>query len=110
MDAAVRAFDPKIQWTEPATFPGGRAYHGTDEAKRYLKQSREAWAEVISEPEQFINAGDRHGSDQRVATLGRTLSLRMCIRSRTERQSKCALLPTGKRPCVGRGPKMSDNT
>lgn len=59
MDAAVRAFDPEIEWIEPAEFPGGGAYHGRDEVKRYLKQSREAWAEVISEPEQFITAGDR---------------------------------------------------
>lgn len=59
MDAAVTAFDPEIEWTEPAEFPGGGAYHGRDEVKRYLKQSREAWAEVISEPEQFITAGER---------------------------------------------------
>ncbi len=59
IDAAVTVFDPEIEWTEPAEFPGGGSYHGRDEVKRYLKQSRAAWAEVISEPEQFITAGNR---------------------------------------------------
>ena len=48
---------PQIEWTEPAEFPGGGAYHGRDEAKRYLAQSRAAWAEVISTPERFITSG-----------------------------------------------------
>ncbi|HUE54028.1 MAG TPA: nuclear transport factor 2 family protein, partial [Terriglobales bacterium] len=34
-------------------------YHGREGAKQYLAQSRAAWAEVISEPVQFIPAGDR---------------------------------------------------
>lgn len=44
---------------KPAEFPGGGAYHGRDEVKRYLTQSRAAWAEINSEPEQIITAGDR---------------------------------------------------
>jgi hypothetical protein len=59
MDAAVESLDPDIEWSEPTEFPGGGVYHGRDGAKRYLSQSREAWAEVISEPEEFIPAGDR---------------------------------------------------
>jgi ketosteroid isomerase-like protein len=57
--AAVRPFDPQIEWTEPADFPGGGTYHGHAGATTYLTQSRAAWAEVISEPERFIPAGDR---------------------------------------------------
>ncbi len=59
MEAAVQSFDPQIEWTEPAEFPGGGAYHGRDEAKRYLAQSRAAWAEVISTPERFITSGNQ---------------------------------------------------
>jgi hypothetical protein len=59
IDAAVAVLDPQIEWSEPDSFPGGGKYHGRDGAKRYLTQSRAAWAEVISEPEQFIDAGDR---------------------------------------------------
>lgn len=59
IDAAVAGLDPQIEWSEPESFPGGGTYHGRDGAKRYLTQSRAAWAEVISEPEQFIDAGDR---------------------------------------------------
>ena len=59
LDAAVASLDAQIEWSEPAEFPGGGSYHGRDEAKRYLAQSRQAWAEVITEPEEFIPAGDR---------------------------------------------------
>lgn len=59
IDAAVRVLDPQVEWVEPAEFPHGGAYHGIEGAKRYLRQSRAAVAQVISEPEQFLPAGDR---------------------------------------------------
>jgi ketosteroid isomerase-like protein len=59
IDAAVESFDPQIEWAEPVEFPGGSAYHGRDEVKRYLAQSRAPWAEGSSEPEQFIPSGNR---------------------------------------------------
>jgi len=57
--AAVELFDPQIEWTEPAEFPGGGTYHGVAGAKTYLIQSRASAAEVHSEPEKFIPVGDR---------------------------------------------------
>jgi len=59
MDAAVAALDPQIEWSEPAEFPGGGAYHGRDQVKQYLTQSRANWAEGSSEPVQFIPSGNR---------------------------------------------------
>lgn len=59
IDAAVESLDAEIEWIEPAEFPGGGTYHGREGAKQYLAQSRAALADVISEPEQFIPAGDR---------------------------------------------------
>lgn len=59
MDATVEPLDTQIEWTEPADFPGGGTYHGREGARQYLAQSRAAWAKVISEPEQFIPAGNR---------------------------------------------------
>jgi uncharacterized protein len=59
IDAAVAPLDPQIEWTEPAEFPGGGTYNGREGVKQYLTQSRVGAAEVISEPEQFIVAGDR---------------------------------------------------
>ena len=59
MDAAVASLDENIEWIEPQEFPGGGTYQGRESAKRYLAQSRAAWAEVTSEPEQFIPAGNR---------------------------------------------------
>ena len=55
----VEALDPQIEWTEPAEFPGGGTYHGHEGVKRYLSQSHAPWAEVSSEPERFIVAGDK---------------------------------------------------
>jgi len=57
--AAVEPLDPQIEWTEPAEFPGGGTYHGHSGVMAYLTQSRAAWAEVSSEPERFIAAGNR---------------------------------------------------
>jgi ketosteroid isomerase-like protein len=59
IEAAVEPFDARIEWEEPAEFPGGGVYHGRDGVKQYLTQSRAAWAEVNSEPERFIPAGNR---------------------------------------------------
>jgi len=55
----VEPLDAQIEWTEPVEFPGGGTYHGRDEVKRYLTQSRVAWAEGRSEPERFIASGNR---------------------------------------------------
>jgi ketosteroid isomerase-like protein len=59
IDAAVRSFDPQVEWIEPTEFPGGGTYQGVEGAKRYLAQSRAGASQVISEPEQFVPAGDR---------------------------------------------------
>ncbi len=59
IDAAVQLLDADVEWTEPAEFPGGGAYHGVESVKRYLMQSRAGATQVISEPERFITAGNR---------------------------------------------------
>jgi uncharacterized protein len=59
IEAALEPLDAQIEWSEPAAFPGGGTYHGHDGVRRYLTQSREAWAEGTSEPEEFISAGNR---------------------------------------------------
>ena len=59
IDAAVGILDPGVEWIEPPEFPGGGTYHGVEGAKRYLAQSRAGAAQVISEPEQFVAAGNR---------------------------------------------------
>src|ERR1700751_3309026 len=56
MDAAVSGLDPQIEWSEPAEFPGGGAYHGREAVKGYLTQSRASWTEGSSLPEEIIPA------------------------------------------------------
>src|SRR6266542_5599810 len=48
--ATVNAFDPQIEWTEPAEYPGGGTYHGHAGVKAHLSQSRGTWAEGSCEP------------------------------------------------------------
>jgi len=58
IDGAVAMLDPNVKWSEPAEFPGGGVYNGVESVKHYLAQSRAGAAEVISEPERFLPAGD----------------------------------------------------
>jgi ketosteroid isomerase-like protein len=57
--SAVTAFDPQIEWTEPAEYPGSGTRHGHEEVKAHLSESRADWAEGSCEPERFIVAGDK---------------------------------------------------
>jgi len=58
LDAALEPFDAQIEWSEPPEFGGGTS-HGRDGVKQYLTQSRSAWLEGSSEPEQLIPVGTR---------------------------------------------------
>lgn len=57
--AMGKAFDPQIEWIEPAHYPGGRTHHGLAEVMANLSQGSGRWAEGSCEPEQFIAAGDK---------------------------------------------------
>jgi hypothetical protein len=59
IEALADALDPEIEWIEPAEFAGGGTYHGHDDVKAYLTQSRAAWVEGSSDPERFLVAGDK---------------------------------------------------
>ena len=41
--AMVKAFDPQIEWTEPAEYPGGGIYHGHKGVMAHLSQARATW-------------------------------------------------------------------
>jgi len=57
--AMVNAFDPQIEWTEPAEYPGGGTYQGHAGVMAHLSQARATWAEGSCEPERFIVVGDK---------------------------------------------------
>ena len=57
--AMVEAFDPHIEWTEPAHYPGGGTHRGLAEVTAILSRGRGSWAEGSCEPERFIVAGDK---------------------------------------------------
>jgi len=73
----------------------------------YLAQSRDAWAEVISEPEQFIPAGNRivvfvHARARpKNGTSGRRYDSRTSTPSVTAKRSRCEHFLIGRRLCAG---------
>ena len=57
--AMVKAFDPQIEWIEPANYAGGGTYRGREKVEAHLSQARSTWAEGTCEPERLIVAGDK---------------------------------------------------
>jgi ketosteroid isomerase-like protein len=57
--AAVRAFDPQMEWIEPPDFPTPGAYRGHAEVTAHISRGRNTWAEGGCELERFIVAGDK---------------------------------------------------
>ena len=57
--AMVKAFDPQIEWIEPADYPGGGTYRGRAKVEAHLSQARSTWAEGTCEPERLIVAADK---------------------------------------------------
>jgi len=57
--AAVKAFDPQIEWTDPVEYPSGGTYRGLADVEAHFTQARATWAEGSCEPQRFIVAGDK---------------------------------------------------
>ena len=57
--AMIDAFDPQMEWTEPAEYPGGGTRRGHAAVLAYLTWARGTWAEGRCEPERFVAAGDK---------------------------------------------------
>jgi hypothetical protein len=57
--AMVDAFDPQMEWTEPAEYPGAGTYRGRAAVQAHLSWERGTWAEGRCEPERFVVAGDK---------------------------------------------------
>ena len=52
--AMIEAFDPDIDWTDPAG-----TFHGIAELKEHIARTRATWAEGSCEPERFLVVGDK---------------------------------------------------
>jgi ketosteroid isomerase-like protein len=57
--AMLKAFDPQIEWIEPADYPGGGTHRGHAAVMTTLSRGRGSWAEGSCEPERFLVAGDK---------------------------------------------------
>jgi ketosteroid isomerase-like protein len=57
--AAVKAFDPQVEWIEPPDFPTPGTYRGHEEVFAHISRGRSTWAEGGCELERCIVAGDK---------------------------------------------------
>ena len=57
--AAVKAFDPQIEWIEPPDFPTPGTYRGHAQVMAHVSRGRNTWAEGVCELERCIVAGDK---------------------------------------------------
>jgi ketosteroid isomerase-like protein len=57
--AAVKAFDPQMEWIEPPDFPTPGTYRGHMEVMAHISRGRNTWAEGACEVERCIVAGDK---------------------------------------------------
>ena len=57
--AAVKAFDPQVEWIEPPDFPTPGTYRGHAAVIAHITRGRGTWAEGSCEPERFVVAGDK---------------------------------------------------
>ena len=55
-DGVLRAMHPDIEWETVRT---GGPYRGHDEVRRFLEDMREPFEEVIVEPDEWFDYGDR---------------------------------------------------
>lgn len=57
--AAIKAFDPQMEWIEPPDYLGAGTHRGHAEVAANASKGRNSWAEGTCEPERFIVAGDK---------------------------------------------------
>jgi uncharacterized protein len=57
--AALKAFDPQVEWIEPPHYPGAGTHRGHAEVMANISKGRNTWAEGGCELEHFIVAGDK---------------------------------------------------
>lgn len=57
--AALKHFDPQMEWIEPPDYPGGGTHRGHAAVLANISKGRNTWAEGSCELERFIVAGDK---------------------------------------------------
>jgi uncharacterized protein len=57
-DSAFAAIDPDVEW-DSRHHPDGRVYHGHDGVREFFRDWLRLWESTRSQPEKFLDAGDR---------------------------------------------------
>ena len=58
-DSALRGMHPDFEWKTADQVPLAGTYHGPEEVRRFFEDQRQAFEEVLFEPEQFFERDDR---------------------------------------------------
>jgi ketosteroid isomerase-like protein len=58
-DSVFRGAHPDFEWETADRAPFAGTYHGPEEVRRFFEDQRKAFEEVLFEPEQFFERGDR---------------------------------------------------
>jgi uncharacterized protein len=58
-DAAFRGAHPDFEWKTDGRVPGAGTYRGREQVRRFLEDQREPFEEVVVEPQEFFERGDR---------------------------------------------------
>jgi uncharacterized protein len=58
-DSAFRAAHPDFEWKTADQVPLAGTYRGPEEVRQFFEDQRKAFDEVLFEPEQFFERGDR---------------------------------------------------
>jgi ketosteroid isomerase-like protein len=59
-EAFIAHLDPSVEYHSVMTVPGGGAYHGHDEVRRYFGDFKDAWGDEFRvEPKAFFDLGEQ---------------------------------------------------
>jgi ketosteroid isomerase-like protein len=67
--------DPAMEFREPSEFPGSGTFRGVEEWRASMSRLFEAWEQIVFEPEEFLESGDKVFATVRVRTVGRATGI-----------------------------------
>jgi ketosteroid isomerase-like protein len=67
--------DPALEFREPPEFPGAGTYRGVEEWRASMSRLFDAWEQILFEPAEFLENGDKVFASVRVRTFGRATDI-----------------------------------
>jgi ketosteroid isomerase-like protein len=67
--------DPAVEFREPPEFPGAGTYRGVEEWRASMCRLFDAWEQILFEPAEFLESGEKVFASVRVRTFGRATDI-----------------------------------